>query len=57
MELWCKHQGKDDEGIFCAAHLHEDRAFNCPYKSPEARLKAEYPCSDYKPTVKEQEAK
>ena len=49
MELWCKQQGKDDEGIFCTAHLHEGRAFNCPYANPEARLKAEYPCSDYEP--------
>lgn len=45
--FWCKHQGKDKEGIFCDAHIAEGRAFNCPYKTPEDRLEAEYPCSDY----------
>lgn len=44
--------GEDEEGIFCTAHLHEDRCFNCPYPSPEERLKAQYPCSDYKPRGK-----
>jgi len=51
-ELWCEWQGKDVEGIYCTAHLHEDRVFNCQYKDLKARSEAEYPCSDYKPPRK-----
>ena len=37
------------EGVYdCNAHLHEARCFACPYDSPNDRLKAKYPCSDYK---------
>jgi hypothetical protein len=46
--FWCKHRCKDSEGIFCDAHIAEGRIFNCPYGTLEDRLKAEYPCSDYK---------
>lgn len=49
MELWCKWQDVDEEGVFCTAHLAEDRVFNCPYKNTKERNKSEYPCSDYKP--------
>lgn len=49
MKLWCTNQGIDEEGVFCMAHLAEDRAFNCPYKDALECNKAEYPCSDYEP--------
>lgn len=46
--LWCEYQGVDEEGIYCTAHLAEGRVLSCPYPNTEERLKAEYPCSDYK---------
>lgn len=46
--LWCEHQGADEEGIYYTAHLAEDRVLACPFQNADERLKAEYPCSDYK---------
>lgn len=49
MDLWCDNQMIDENGnILCCAHLAEARVFNCPYENNDKRLKAEYPCSDYK---------
>lgn len=48
--LWCKQQIMCVEGITCAAHMAEGRAFACPYTNNEDRKKAEYPCGDYEPT-------
>lgn len=45
--LWCEHQSVDEDGIFCTAHVHEARVFNCPYENSTKRLEAEHPCSDY----------
>lgn len=36
-KLWCEYQGEDDKGIYCMAHLHEGRVFNCRYKESDLR--------------------
>ena len=46
---WCVWQDEDNEGVYCTAHIHEDRVLNCPYKDLEERQRADYPCQDYKP--------
>lgn len=47
MKLWCKNQGIDEKGVYCTAHIHECRVFNCPYKDYDEMM-ASYPhCSDY----------
>lgn len=49
MKLWYQQQMIDkDNYIICLAHLAEGRVFDCPYENNEERIKAEYPCSDYK---------
>lgn len=48
-ELWCEEQGRDEnKSIICLAHLAEGRVLDCPYLNKEDRLKAYYPCSDYR---------
>ena len=47
MKRWCKWQEEDAEGIYCAAHIHESRVFQCPYKDNAERISAEYQCQDY----------
>lgn len=46
---WCDNQlwSREDQSFTCLAHLAEARAFACPYKDNEERMRAEYPCSDY----------
>lgn len=51
MEKWCYWQEEDNEGVYCSAHLHEDRVFNCPYENLENRNKLERSCSDYEERV------
>lgn len=46
---WCVWQDEDNEGVYCTAHIHEDRVLNCPYKNLEERKRANYPCQDYRP--------
>ena len=46
---WCVWQDEDNEGVYCTAHIHEDRVLNCPYKNLEERQRADYPCQDYRP--------
>lgn len=46
---WCVWQDEDNEGVYCTAHIHEDRVLNCPYKNFEERQRADYPCQDYRP--------
>ena len=46
---WCVWQDEDNEGVYCTAHIHEDRVLNCPYKNFEERQRANYPCQDYRP--------
>lgn len=46
---WCVWQDEDNEGVYCTAHIHEDRVLNCPYKDLEERQRADYPCQDYRP--------
>lgn len=46
---WCVWQDEDNEGVYCTAHIHEDRVLNCPYKNLEERQRAVYPCQDYRP--------
>ena len=42
---FCAQQEIDKEGIYCSAHIAEERVFNCPFSKDEAKSK----CSDYKP--------
>lgn len=46
---WCVWQDEDNEGVYCTAHIHEDRVLNCPYKNLEERQRSDYPCQDYRP--------
>lgn len=46
---WCIWQDEDTIGVYCTAHIHEDRVLNCPYKNLEERQRADYPCQDYRP--------
>lgn len=46
---WCVWQDEDNEGVYCTAHIHEDRVLNCPYKNLGERQRADYPCQDYRP--------
>lgn len=48
-KLWCVNQTTDSDSgqIICMAHLAESRALDCPYKDPNERWHAQYPCSDY----------
>ena len=48
-KCWCVWQDEDNEGVYCTAHIHEDRVLNCPYKDLEERQRADYPCQDYRP--------
>ena len=47
--FWCEEQGLDEnKTVICMAHLAEGRVLDCPYKNNADRMKAYYPCSDYK---------
>lgn len=47
--IWCENQAIDSNNhITCLAHLAEGRALDCPYTDNKERLRADYPCSDYK---------
>lgn len=47
MDFWCDKQAIDEKGVvICLAHLAEGRALNCPWKSNDERVKAEYLCSE-----------
>ena len=49
-KFWCNNQMiEEDDKIICAAHLVEGRCLVCPWKDNDKRLRAEHPCSDYKP--------
>ena len=54
--LWCKNQTTDEDGyILCLAHLAENRVFSCPYISNEKRMQSDYPCSDFKDVIDNQD--
>lgn len=48
MTRWCEWQEEDAEGVYCTAHLHEDRSLQCPYKDNVERKSKKYPCQDYR---------
>lgn len=46
--LFCENQSISTEGdVLCLAHMAEARVPDCPWRTPEDRLRAVYPCSDY----------
>lgn len=48
-ELWCESQSIDISGkVICLAHFAEGRVLACPYKDIFERLRAVYPCSDFR---------
>lgn len=48
MTRWCEWQEEDAEGVYCTAHLHEDRVIQCSYKDNVERKSKKYPCQDYR---------
>lgn len=47
MTRWCEWQEEDTDGVYCTAHICENRVFQCPYKDNAERISTEYPCQDY----------
>lgn len=45
-KLFCNQQAVDEEGIYCTAHLAEDRVFNCPYTIDTIEM-AKKKCVDF----------
>ena len=48
MNKWCFNQEEDGGGIFCTAHLHEDRVFNYSYENIDEMKEDKFLCSDYR---------
>lgn len=47
MKFCNKQVDTKDCGLQCAAHLHEGRVFNCPFKNAEDVNSAEFKCLDF----------
>ena len=41
-KFWCYYQEEDCEGVYCTAHLVEDRVFNCLYWNNKESLKSQF---------------
>ena len=56
--LWCAFQGEDEEGVYCTAHLVEDRILACPYKSRKDYDESTklYKCVDMEPLESKEDA-
>lgn len=41
-KFWCYYQEEDLDGVYCTAHLADDRIFNCPYWNNKESLKSQF---------------